>query len=208
MPSFKQHFPGARVVTLTASVLFFPPFIRDIAGWAGFRQVSRPTFLAALKEGRSVICCPGGQAEMLHAWRAFQPGSKRELVLCTRHKGFCRVAIEHATPLVPVLALGEALQLRNAIDLPALQAFTYKRLGFPVPFILVGRWGSPAPRAVPLVYVIGAPLTPPPHTPGRAVAPEDVDDLHRRYYESVGDLFRRYRHLHPEFQEARLVLEE
>lgn len=32
---------------------------------------------------------------------------------------------------MPVLALGEALQLRNLYDIPALQQYTYKRLGFP-----------------------------------------------------------------------------
>jgi hypothetical protein len=39
MPSFKKHFPGVNPVTLTATVIFFPPFIRDICCWAGFRQV-------------------------------------------------------------------------------------------------------------------------------------------------------------------------
>lgn len=37
-----------------------------------------------------MLFCPGGQAEMVHAWRAFRPGDKRELVLHTRHRGFCR----------------------------------------------------------------------------------------------------------------------
>jgi hypothetical protein len=43
----------------------------------------------------------------------------------------CRVAIEQQASLVPVLALGETLQLRNLYDMPALQQYTYKRLGFP-----------------------------------------------------------------------------
>jgi hypothetical protein len=43
----------------------------------------------------------------------------------------CRIAIEQQASLVPVLALGEALQLRNLYDIPALQQYTYKRLGFP-----------------------------------------------------------------------------
>lgn len=42
-----------------------------------------------------------------------------------------RIAIEQQASLVPVLALGEALQLRNLYDMPALQQYTYKRLGFP-----------------------------------------------------------------------------
>lgn len=227
MPSFNKWFGGLKPITLTASVIFFPPFIRDIAGWAGFRQVGGPslsltvanfleqttlhiggaptafalpcssvvstchvelrlskappqlplpclrsctharglsvsirsidttqhalsscyvlagawmlpmrsqyhitvllrhtislmeirgamvtltvllsvgqwlscchhpqvskhTFLAALKERGAVLFCPGGQAEMVHAWKAFLPADSRELVLHTRHRGFCR----------------------------------------------------------------------------------------------------------------------
>jgi hypothetical protein len=47
-------------------------------------------------------------------------------VLCA-----CRIAIEQQAALVPVLALGEVLQLRNLYDMPALQQYTYKRVGFP-----------------------------------------------------------------------------
>jgi hypothetical protein len=39
-----------------------------------------------------VLFCPGGQAEMVHAWKAFLAGDRRELVLHTRHRGFCRCA--------------------------------------------------------------------------------------------------------------------
>lgn len=42
-----------------------------------------------------------------------------------------RIAIEQQAALVPVLALGETLQLRNLYDVPSLQQYTYKRLGFP-----------------------------------------------------------------------------
>lgn len=53
-------------------------------------QVSKHTFLSALREKGSVIFCPGGQAELVHAWKAFLPRDKRQVVLHTRHKGFCR----------------------------------------------------------------------------------------------------------------------
>jgi hypothetical protein len=41
-----------------------------------------------------VLFCPGGQAEMVHAWKAFLPAESRELVLHTRHKGFCRYVVD------------------------------------------------------------------------------------------------------------------
>jgi hypothetical protein len=47
MPSFNKWFGGLKPITLTASVIFFPPFIREIAGWAGFRQVCRGRDLSA-----------------------------------------------------------------------------------------------------------------------------------------------------------------
>lgn len=96
-------------------------------------------------------------------------------------QGFVRLALEEGAWLVPVLAIGETLQVRrwservwllqhtrapavpfsppslrpansatspplllqlaNLISAPELQRATYKRLGFPVPFILAGRWG-------------------------------------------------------------------
>lgn len=57
--------------------------------------MSKHTFLAALKERGAVLFCPGGQAEMVHAWKAFLPAESRELVLHTRHKGFCRYVVEY-----------------------------------------------------------------------------------------------------------------
>jgi hypothetical protein len=175
----------------------------------------------------------------------------RSLLLgCAALLSLLRIAIEQQAALVPVLALGETLQLTNLYDMPALHAYTYKRLGFPgvgglagwlargaqvcaapqlslarttsthhtlsrlsppvcttVPFVLVGRWGvTPLPRKVGLVYVVGKPLRPPPHTPGQPVPAAAVDELHTRFYGSLFDLFQRHRHLHPEFAAARIVL--
>ena len=42
------------------------------------------------------------------------------------------------------------------------QAWTYKKFGFPVPYLVVGRWGlTPFPRRTPLRFVVGAPIDPP-----------------------------------------------
>ena len=49
---------------------------------------------------------------------------------------------------------------------PPAQAWTYKKLGFPIPYLVVGRWGaSPLPRATGLRFVIGEPIAPPPPPP-------------------------------------------
>lgn len=43
-----------------------------------------------------------------------------------------------------------------------VQAWTYKKLGFPVPYLVVGRWRlTPFPAKTPLKFVVGAPIPPP-----------------------------------------------
>lgn len=205
MPSFHRAFPGIRPVTLTASVLFFPPFIRDISSWAGFRQVTRHTFVHALQERGSVVMCPGGQAELVHTWRCFS--TRAEVCIHTRHRGFIRIAIENGASLVPVMVMGEALQLRNLWNLPALQQFTYKRLGFPVPYWLAGRWWvTPLPNKVPLLYVLGEPIQPPSCKPGESVTAAMVDEVHAKYFQSLQDMFHKYQERHPNYKTASLVL--
>ncbi len=80
------------------------------------------------------------------------------------------MAIEEGAALVPVVVMGEVDALRNFVDMPRVQAWTYKKLGFPVPYLVVGRWGvSPLPRQTGLKFVIGEPIQPPAHTPGQQV---------------------------------------
>ena len=41
-----------------------------------------------------------------------------------------------------------------------VQAWTYKKLGFPVPYLVVGRWGvTPFPAPTPLRFIVGEPLS-------------------------------------------------
>lgn len=95
--------------------------------------MTRHTFLNALHERGSVVLCPGGQAEMCHTHRMYRlgpgKGARPELVLHARHKGFCKVrgaALVWVVPgstikdylLAPVLALGDAPQLRNVCTHP------------------------------------------------------------------------------------------
>ena len=41
-----------------------------------------------------------------------------------------------------------------------LQAWTYKKLGFPVPYLVVGRWGvTPFPAPTPMRFIVGEPLS-------------------------------------------------
>ena len=87
------------------------------------------------------------------------------------------MAIENNSKLVPVVVLGEVSALQNPIDLPEMQRWTYKNLGFPVPYWVVGRWGvSPFPKRVGLKFIIGEPMSPRPHVPGTTVCDWTLPD--------------------------------
>ena len=54
---------------------------------------------------------------------------------------------------------------------PAVQAWTYKKLGFPVPYLVVGRWGmTPFPSKAPLRFIVGAPIAVPSNPVGEQVS--------------------------------------
>ena len=196
LPAFRDAFPAVDPVTLVASVIFRLPFMSDMALWAGCREVTATTFRRALRERGSVALVPGGQAEICVAPRAHHP-TRPELVLNTRHKGFVKIALEQQADLVPVLCFGEIYQLRNGISLPRLQAWTYRKFGFPVPFLPVGRFFVPLPlpreggRA--LHFVVGEPLRVPEIAEGEAITRELVEATHAEYYARVADLYHRHK---------------
>jgi hypothetical protein len=39
LPSFRKLLPGIMPITLTASVMYYVPAIKDLSLWLGFRQV-------------------------------------------------------------------------------------------------------------------------------------------------------------------------
>ena len=69
LPAFQRLLGCFRPVTMTASVLHFLPLIRDLMAWANSRIVSQASLLHALRTYGPVLLCPGGQEELVEAWR-------------------------------------------------------------------------------------------------------------------------------------------
>ena len=85
------------------------------------------------------------------------------------------MAIEQGAAVMPVLCLGEIAALRNFFDWPAMQQWSYKAIGFPIPYLVVGRWGlTPFPRQTGLKFIVGEPLQPPYHQHGTQVSARDA----------------------------------
>jgi hypothetical protein len=179
-------YPDITVDVLGASVMFYAPYIRDVLMWAGARDVSRKSIVRTLSEKRSVMLVPGGQREM----RLCNP-SKDSMILSTKHKGFIRLALQQGVDLVPTLSLGEEQLLQN-IHAPAMQEWTTKWIGFGLPMWVHGRWFCPFPNPQCITVAMADPI----HTSDEPIAepsPELIDDVHKRYYSALRELFEKHK---------------
>ena len=207
-PAWRAALPGVRPATLTASVVFQLPLLRDILAWAGCRAVSSATFARALREKGAVLVVPGGQAELVeaHRMRPRAPGEPACCALYARHRGFVRLAAREGASLVPVVALGEVSSLSNVVALPAVQRWSYRRLGFPVPFLVGGRLGVlPLPSRTGLRFVVGRPIAPPALAQGEGPSEEQVEALHETFYSQMEALWEEHRKDFPGYENIRLV---
>ncbi|CAK4651788.1 hypothetical protein LEN26_016229 [Aphanomyces euteiches] len=177
-------FPGIFAFPLSASIVHYFPGIRDAIQYLGAREVTRTTFSHALRAGESIFVVPGGQAELVES----QPRVNQVRVY-TGHKGFLRLALEHGTPVVPVLSYRESDILEN-IRFPAMQRWFIKRFALPCPHYPHGWLGLPIPHRVPVPVVVGEPLR---VTQVEHPTKEQVDALHAMYYESLKALFHQHK---------------
>lgn len=191
-PKFRKAVGGVRPVTLIASIVFQLPFLRDINLWVGARAVGKRTFVRTLRERGAVLVVPGGQRELLEAYRMAQKDAVAAMY--TGHRGFVRLAIQENASLVPIVAFGEVTSLRNIIHAPKAQLSTYETLGFPLPFLMGGKLGIlPLPSRVGLRFVVGAPLESPPLLPGASEPTlEQVETLHTAFYDAAEKLWESY----------------
>jgi hypothetical protein len=182
---WRDLFPGVHANILTASVLHQIPLARDILQFFGGREVSRQAFARTLEHKESVLLVPGGQAEMLE-----QRSGCKQVRVYTHHKGFLRLAIEHGTPLVPVLSFKEGETMDN-VHAPALQRWCIKKIAFPLPFFPYGRLGLPVPRNTDICIAVGAPIA-----VERKAQPsqDDIDKVHAQYFGQLQTLFDKYKH--------------
>lgn len=204
LPSFKRLLPGIQPPTLSASIVFQIPFMRDLLLWTGLREVTRKTFIRTLQERRSLIVVPGGQAELVETHKF----TEQKCALYTGHKGFVRLALQEGAHLTPILVFGEVTSLKNFVDTPKLHRWTYKMLGFPLPYIIGGKFGIlPFPSREGLRFVIGKPVEPPKTCrPGCMPTEDAVSEYHDMFYLKSQELWNTHKKDFPGYENIDAVL--
>jgi 2-acylglycerol O-acyltransferase 2 len=169
--------------TLTASVLFRAPMVREWALWTSCIDARRTVAHAALERGRTLLVRPGGLAEQLRTTRG------REIVFLKHRMGFLKLALCHQVPVVPCYVFGASdyhFTWNGWFFQP--REWLQKRLGVCLPLAL-GYWGSFCPLPVKTTVVFGKPLVfDDVKTPGKPI-PEEVRKAHLQFRRALCALF-------------------
>jgi len=179
---WKAAFPNLRVNPLTASIIHMVPAMRDVFQWFGICDCSKETVIKLLDMGRNVQIVCGGQSEMFES----RSWDKEIVLIRARRLGVFKIAIQKNLAVMPVFSFGETLLFDN-FYMPKLQAFTKKYFGFPFPFFMLGAFGLPIPRRVPISICVGAPVMPLEQDPNPPL--EAIKELQARYFIALEKLF-------------------
>lgn len=169
------------LITLAGSQLFYLPVMRELILAAGGRMVTREMFSKVLDRGDSVLLVPGGVAEM-----KFSSSFNKEITIITKHKGFIHFALQHGAHLVPVFSFGETQILDYFC--PSVQKFFFRYLGIPFP-VFIGNWLQ-VPRPCGITVAVGKPIL---VEKKEKITDQDVEEVHRKYFESLYQLFETHK---------------
>ena len=177
-----RAFPGVDTRDLIASTLMLAPGARLWCLWSGCVAAGRQTAKRVLQSTDcSLLLYPGGEKEALLA------SPDHHAVYVLRHKGFCRLALEHGADLLPCYVFGATQQFSTSTWLMGLRRWVQSTLSIAVPLF----WGNALlpwvpRRSRPLVAVVGEPIR---VQAVEAPTQQQVDDLHRRYVEALQRVF-------------------
>eukprot|EP01004_Peranema_trichophorum_P006664 NODE_547_length_2609_cov_42.572405_g470_i0.p1 GENE.NODE_547_length_2609_cov_42.572405_g470_i0~~NODE_547_length_2609_cov_42.572405_g470_i0.p1 ORF type:complete len:832 (+),score=161.02 NODE_547_length_2609_cov_42.572405_g470_i0:208-2496(+) len=181
---WKERYGNVQFIPHVATILLRTPAVRDTLMLMGIKDVSGPSLHYSLENGILPLLVPGGQAEMMYS----DSRSNKQIIVAF-HKGFIRLALTYGADLVPMYCFGET-QVLDIVRVTPIQQWFRKKMKFAYPHVPYGRWYMPLPNRVPVTLVVGDPI-PVPHIPNPTK--EDVDQLHKKYFDTVRELFESHK---------------
>jgi 1-acyl-sn-glycerol-3-phosphate acyltransferase len=172
--------------TLTASVLFRVPVIRELGLWTSGIDASRKIAEKALDRGRTILVRPGGEAEQLRT------NQGREIVYLKNRKGFIRLAMRNNVPVVPCYVFGASDYHYTWHGFFKPREWLQKKFGVCVPLAL-GYCFSLCPFPVKTTVVFGEPLLLETKETGNP-SPSEVDRGHAKFCQELEKLFEKHKH--------------
>ena len=174
-----RRFPGIKFFCTAATVVFYVPWVREIALLFGAVDCRRAVLAKLLESGYSLGVAVGGEAEVLET----EPG--RDCVVLADRKGFVRLALTSGADLVPTYAFGLNSIFTTKRWCYSLRKRLQKQLRVAIP-IFYGRYFLPLPYQTPITVAVGKPIELP-HI--RNPDAETVDNYHHLYIAALRDLF-------------------
>lgn len=171
--------------TLTASVLFRVPIIRELGLWTSCIDASRTVAEKSLERGRSILVRPGGEAEQLRTTRG------REIIYLKRRKGFLRLAMKKNVPVVPSYVFGASDYHHTWNGFFPPREWLQKRFGVCIP-LAIGYFCSPCPLPIKTTVVFGLPMRFQMKDQGNPSASE-IDAAHEQFCDSLMQLFEKHK---------------
>lgn len=169
-------------VTLNAA--FRIPVIHSIMLFLGYISADKKGMLSRLKDGATVVLCPGGAAEALYA----HPGTMK--LVMNRRRGFIKLAREANVAVVPVIGFGEnemfptvsigCLKDENRTNLQkmiwSVQQYVKDTLSFSTPVI-----SNPIANRIKVSVAVGSPL--------KFDDSKSIDECHADYLEHLSKFY-------------------
>jgi len=175
---------ASRTRTLTATVLFRIPLVREIALWTGCVDARRSVAERLLERGRSLVVLPGGEMEQIMT----QYGN--EEVYLKNRKGFIKLAMRHGVAVVPVYVFGVSDYYKTSSFFLPFRVWLVKTLGIGISFNfgLFGSMGCPFP--VNTTAVFGKPIR---FARDNDPSLDALNAAHQRFCASLVELFDRHK---------------
>eukprot|EP01126_Amoeba_proteus_P053637 TRINITY_DN654_c0_g2_i4.p1 TRINITY_DN654_c0_g2~~TRINITY_DN654_c0_g2_i4.p1 ORF type:complete len:331 (+),score=51.20 TRINITY_DN654_c0_g2_i4:21-1013(+) len=182
-PLIDIHFNTHYGATAVASIMFYLPILRSVFIWCGAIPSTGESVRACLRSGRNVSILPGGLAEL------FLSSREEEVVFMKERKSIVRIAMKENAKIIPAYTFGNT----QHFDQLATGNGFFSKLSRKMRMSLTYFWGRyylPIPYLGKSAIVLGRPIDFP-----EGESEEELNDFHRRWIESVQDIYERYKHL-------------